>query len=309
MTPAWHILGVGAIGGLFARRLHEGGLAVRLLRRPSSEPRQALCFVEGSTEHTLRLPVESAESGGPIDRLLICTKSYAVLDAVAPLAARITPDTLIVLLINGMGVGESLQREYPRNPIIVGTTTAACYRDQQARWHPVAAGSTSLGWLDDSRAPAPNALRHWQTCIPGFAWCSDIRDALLAKMSINAVINPATALHDIDNGDLLTPRWHPEFEQACGEVSKVLAAAGATILADEVLPRATEVARATAANTSSMRADINRGLPTEIEAILGYLLEVLPAARGPDAAAAGVHTPLLRDWLRQLRSYEAGRES
>ena len=309
MSDRWHILGVGAIGGLFARRLYEGGLDVRLLARQPTDGEQTLIFVDGDTEQTLRLPGEAVDDGEPIEHLLICTKSYAVIDAVAALASRITPGTQLVLLVNGMGIGEALQCAHPHNSVIVGTTTAACYRDDQSRWHPVAAGDTTLGWLDDTQRPAPAALERWNTCIPGYEWRSDIQHALLAKLSINAVINPATALHDIDNGELLKPDWHPTFDQACAEVRRVLESAGSCALADQLLASATAVARATAANTSSMRADIIRGLPTEVEAILGYLLEDLPAAQGQAAAAAAVETPLLDQWLRQLRDYEAGRES
>jgi 2-dehydropantoate 2-reductase len=311
MGTRWHVLGVGAIGGLFAKRLHAGGQTVRLLQRRYPPAWRTLKFIEGESEHTiaqaLELPCEDPRQGDPIEHLLICTKSYAVIDAISQASSRITPNTEIVLLINGMGVGEALRDRYPLNPIMVGTTTAACYRDTEGHWHPVAAGRTMAGWLDDEERAMPDSMLAWQHCVHDYEWRQNMRDAQLAKLAINAVINPPTALHDVINGDLLSPELRPQFEQACAEVSAVLACAGAVSLAAQVHAQASAVAHATAGNMSSMRADVIGGKPTEVEAILGYLLEQLPAAFDGEAAGAQVDTPLLDQWLRALRDYEEAR--
>ncbi|MEE4203577.1 MAG: 2-dehydropantoate 2-reductase, partial [Halieaceae bacterium] len=286
MTVRWHVLGVGAIGGLFAQRLHACGQRVQLLQRQYPPAFRTLTFIEDGSEHTLELPCDDPRHGEPIEHLLVCTKSYAVLDAIKQTSSRITSSTEIVLLTNGMGIGEALRDRYPRNPIMVGTTTAGCYRDKPGHWHPVAAGSTMAGWLDDTQSTMPDSMLAWQQCVPNFQWRRDMREAQLAKLAINAVINPPTALHDVINGDLLSPELLPQFEQACAEVSAVLKCAGAVGLAAQVHTQASAVAHATAGNTSSMRADIKGGKPTEVEAILGYLLEQLPATLDGEAAGA-----------------------
>jgi 2-dehydropantoate 2-reductase len=122
------------------------------------------------------------------------------------------------------------------------------------------------------------------------------------KLAINAVINPATALHNVNNGGLLSDTLRDEAMLACNEVADILRSIGDAALADQVHDIVTRVARETAANTSSMRADVMAGRGTEVEAILGYLLEYLKAQ-----AQAPVATPLLDNWLQRLRNYEQER--
>ena len=64
-------------------------------------------------------------------------------------------------------------------------------------------GRTQLGTLDASPAPTWSSL--WRRSVPDFEWETDIRSVLLAKVALNAVINPLTALHGVTNGELLQP--------------------------------------------------------------------------------------------------------
>ena len=79
----WHVLGVGAIGGLFACRLQESGANVTLLSRRDVAPARELIVSGGSEKrhHFLQQPLEAGTPGAvtePIANLLITTKAWAV---------------------------------------------------------------------------------------------------------------------------------------------------------------------------------------------------------------------------------------
>jgi len=97
------------------------------------------------------------------------------------------------------------------------------------------------------------------------------------KLMINAVINPATVLLRCTNGGLLAPAARPMLESIASEVAAVARAsqpaASVPTLTAEVLHNALSVARATASNHSSMLRDVERGVPTEIDFITGYVLQ------------------------------------
>jgi 2-dehydropantoate 2-reductase len=94
----------------------------------------------------------------------------------------------------------------------------------------------------------------------------------LAKLAINAVINPLTAIHRVTNGALLTAPLAEDTKRLTREVQALLRAGGADQIAEALPARVTEVCSQTAKNHSSMRVDVERGRPTEIEAIAGWLL-------------------------------------
>ena len=73
-------------------------------------------------------------------------------------------------------------------------------------------------------------------------------------------------------------------------------------LAAEITTLIPAVARQTATNTSSMRADVQHCRPTEIEAILGFLVEQLIGLENSEAPPA---TPILHHWLNSVRRHES----
>ena len=127
-------------------------------------------------------------------------------------------------------------------------------------------------WLGGSTAPPAwfaALTEHW----PDLHWEDDIRPRQWHKLVANAVINPLTALYDVPNGRISAdPALREQATQLCEEADQVLrqldpAWPGHSL--DNVLT----VARATAGNTSSMRADRQRGAQTEIDAINGWLVQ------------------------------------
>lgn len=301
----WHILGAGAIGSLFALRLYEAGESPQLIRRGDVSPTLTLNFQrrhdhrqhrdhnETQQQRIITLPQQNASASDPISHLLVTTKAFDVDNAIASVAPRLTANATIVLLGNGMGYHERVRDAYPHCILYAATTTAGCFCKSASERVIVSDGNTDIGRFDN-QDEVPEWFKHWQRADWPCHWRGDMTHRLLTKLAINCVINPPTALHDVPNGALLSPPLFAEFERAIAETAKRLDWAGFNTVAKVLPSLAIEVANSTRHNTSSMRADKRAGKPTEVEAILGYLLNEL---KGVEPAP---EVPLLTGWLNQL---------
>lgn len=305
MTTEWHVLGAGAIGGLFAHRLTRAGHKVTLLNRRGLAGERTLIFEYPDTTITECLNDEPIEHAGVITHLWVTTKSFDVVPGLEAVLPRLSPDAHVVVVANGMGYHQKVAERLQNQTLIVGSTTAGCSKRGHNTWVIAGSGETQLGcWLHPSTAPdwfKDFSDQPWRC-----EWEPAIRDSLLKKLAVNCAINPPTALWDIANGDLLSAKWLPDFNAALDELAAIFNALGQATLAREIHASAHRVAHQTAANTSSMRADFQQERPTEIEAILGFLLDdLLPSAEG----SIPLETPILRGWLNSVRTHDLALQS
>ena len=273
MSERWHVLGVGAIGGLFACRLQSGGADVTLLTKKGEQPSREL-ILKSRQEQRFQFPQQNLAIGQePIEYLLVCTKAWAVESAIEAIAPRLSATSVVVLLCNGMGLAEAVAPLIGEAQLVVGSTTSGCRRSKQGELIVSGEGRTQLGSLDGGLSPT--WLSPWRRGVPDFEWETDIRSVLLAKVALNAVINPLTALHGVTNGELLQPPLQAITENVIEEVQSVLVSADATEIASALPAQVRAVCDSTAANHSSMRVDLEGGTQTEIDAIVGWLLSSL----------------------------------
>lgn len=258
----WHVLGAGSMGALAASRLQRAGHGTRLAGRHGVVTHQ-LHFPEPST----RTVTLDADDGGPIHYLLVAVKAGDTAAALAPLQPRLADDLVLLRLQNGMGTLDGLA--LPADSRVVhALTTDGAWRDETGI-HVVAENQTVAGdGGDQPPAPLNNLALYW----PGWQWQVDIEQRQWRKLAINALINPLTALFDCPNGALLDGG---ERELAMRELAHELDASVPRWLdawPGDSFRLAREVAQQTAANTSSMRADVRAGRATEIDFINGYLV-------------------------------------
>ena len=301
MVNQWHVLGVGAIGGLFACRLHESGAGVTLLTRRDLATTREL-IVRGGSEKRYRFLQQTLKADTPealtepIAHLLITTKAWAVESALQAIAHRLTPESTVVLLCNGMGLAERAAPLIGDAALILASTTAGCRRSSNNKLIISGEGSTRVGTSVPNDTP-PAWFTQWQEAVPDCRWESDIREVLLAKVALNAVINPLTAIHGVENGALLHPPLKNQTDGITAEVQSLLCAGGADRIAAALPDSVRTVCTQTAQNHSSMRVDIELGEPTEIEAIVGWLLKEW--IKDPPS------TPLLTEIYQAVRARES----
>jgi 2-dehydropantoate 2-reductase len=101
----------------------------------------------------------------------------------------------------------------------------------------------------------------------------DALSIVWSKLIINAAINPLTALLKIPNGELLEhPSARELMRSLTQEAASVASAEKVKLPFRDPVAFVEDVARKTAGNHSSMLQDVQRGAPTEIDAICGAVV-------------------------------------
>ncbi len=100
-----------------------------------------------------------------IKHLLVCCKSYATIEAILPWRQHLADDAQIVLLQNGMGSAQALQRALPKANIYCATSTDGAWRKgpfdvvRAGKGEPSLAALVTICWL----LKYPTLL---STCLP-----------------------------------------------------------------------------------------------------------------------------------------------
>jgi 2-dehydropantoate 2-reductase len=223
-----------------------------------------------------------------IKHLLVCCKSYATIEAILPWRQHLADDAQIVLLQNGMGSAQALQRALPKANIYCATSTDGAWRKGPFDVVRAGKGETLIGSFSDHlhEAEIPNAMQTLlqmshvsadgkdQLPTLNIAWHTDIRTPMWHKLAINSVINALTAIYQCANGELINhPQGRPRLQQLCIETQDVMARLGIAPMGQGLLKTALRILQQTALNKSSMLQDCQAGRPTEVEAINHYIIE------------------------------------
>ncbi|MBI1320130.1 MAG: 2-dehydropantoate 2-reductase [Candidatus Hydrogenedens sp.] len=286
------VFGPGALGCLFAARLHAAGHGVTLVdHRPERAARLAGAGirVDSAGESSL-YPIPIQVQAPPDTELsLVLVKSHATHGVAVPSAG------LVLTLQNGLGNAEELAAAAGAHRLLAGTTAEAATLLGEGHVRHVAPGVLWLGaWTDASCEGAMEALAS-----AGFdaRYTANPREALWAKTILNAAVNPLTALLNVPNGRLREiPPARAMLHSLAREAVAVARAEGYCLEIDAAA-RAEQVCLDTAANISSMLQDIRAGRPTEIEAISGEVLR-----RAAHAGIAAPHTQVAYALVRALES-------
>lgn len=294
------VAGAGALGSVLGGMLAARGWPVTLLGRREHLDvvrRQGLT-IDGlyGSHHVRGLACASdpAAAGGPFPTILLTVKSWdtdAMVGAVAPLLAS---DGVLVVLQNGLG---NLERAAARlgaprvlgGRVIFGAEVTAPGHVRVT----VHAAPTLIGSPDPGDGARRAKAVRWAEILDGAGVPAAPTDALLAelwaKVLYNAALNPLGALLGVPYGRLADdPDTRAIMDAVIDEAFAVARADGVALpWPDAGAYRALFYGRlvpATAAHRSSMLQDLERGRPTEIDAINGHV-----TARG---AAHGVPTPV-----------------
>ncbi len=283
------LLGAGSLGKLWGAYLPPGS-ACFLPRSPGkleSPNRFDLITPEGA-RHPRQ--VEACELEDiQAELVLVLTKAGDVTSALAPYVGRLPEGVPIVLFQNGLGTQDQVVQQWSNHPVLAAVTTEGANRPDHDTIVHAGRGETWIGGLNDAGHGVTDsvcallgrsALRiHAET---------DIRYRLWHKLVVNAGINAFTAILDCPNGAILKSDFFLEhIDGLCQEISQIMATEMDQFLTpDEVKDRIYAVAKSTAANTSSMRSDRQRGRITEIDVINGYLVQA--------GARSGIATPVNR---------------
>lgn len=272
------IVGIGALGSLFAARLNPVADVTLYGHWPAQlralQKGLTLVDPQGNRRHVEVTVQNDPAQIPPAPAAFVLVKSYQTRAAVAELEQLLQPDGIAVTLQNGLGNVEQISSVVGPKRAVLGSTSEGANIPRPGVVRHAGHGLTYLG-----RPPGGDevllqslagVLREAQFQVK----ISDDLDRIVwGKLAVNAAINPLTALLKVPNGFLAENKLAREVaEQAASEVARVATARGIPILAKDAAAQAVSVARATANNRSSMLQDVLNGRPTEIEAITAAVL-------------------------------------
>lgn len=299
------IVGQGAIASLFAYdlRKHDAVLLTRRqqtkacsLRFPDNSvnalPQRIYPIAEQSANQSAELGSEKP------DVIVIAVKSYHMPELTEQLQLWVGAKTVLVVVQNGMGGAQLLKQAFPDQTIIAGTTTDAVHLSGQFEYSVVARGRLQIGVFASNEFSDANSSQVLNTLCqahPNASVANDIEQVLYRKLSVSAVINPLSAVYKLKNGELLSLK--AEIATLIEEIEAVFDKLGIDISTSDIASDVKNVMQQTADNYSSMLQDINNGRQTEIDSILGFLLQ--------HSQQKGLHSPTMQALYNQVKALEA----
>ena len=255
-----------------------------------------------SDPEQMRTPDEHEDT---IHHLIVSVKAPQTVKAIQAVAHRLTQDSSILFLQNGMGIVDEVNKKiFPderyRPTYIAGVVSHGLYSKGPFSAVHAGEGTIALGVLPrmpigesikpeapKQLSPSSRYLMRTMTRTAVFVAVGFARTAILQqqldKLAVNCIINPLTAILDCKNGDLLKNYCYRRvFRLLLAEISLVIKSLPELKNVPNVNMRfdtlrlemrVFSIAKTTADNYSSMLQDIRSGRPTEIDYINGYIVK------------------------------------
>jgi 2-dehydropantoate 2-reductase len=274
------IVGQGAIGLLCYHRLSQSkndnkvNKLISLLPSTKTSVRQ-YCFSEMNGE-AKNFPLTFADNQtlSSAQLIILCVKSYQVTDALKAIHSLIADDAIIIVTHNGLGTFEEISYLIkPSQSLFALLLTQGAKKTADYHIEHTGKGESNLGliWGEPENEKKITLLKLLTQSLKQVSFQENIQQAQWEKLAINCVINPLSALENINNGKINLPTYQETIREIIKEV--VILGAREDVELDEslLLNLVMKVAERTKQNTSSMRADIMNKRRTEIDYINGYI--------------------------------------
>lgn len=236
--------------------------------------------------------IDDATAYGPFDYIVISTKNTPDIFKVEDLITSVvTPKTTtIVLLQNGIHIGEPLVERYPQNIILSGVSMISS-TNYAAHISHVGTDALTVGFFDNPHIPTEKlkhaALEFIRCYDNGKNSCTfdpNVNFTRWRKLVYNATLNPICSLTGVDVGRLeLFGANETLVSEAMKEVYAIASSDGVEIPTEvaEIMMRSDDGVY----YSPSMLVDIKKGNYIEVEVIVGNAVRV--------AQKNGVSCPIL----------------
>lgn len=208
------------------------------------------------------------------DNIMLCLKSYQIAEVMTQIAKSLKVGANIILAHNGMGTVEQLPQTLIDNHTIYALlSTHGCLRTASLNITHTGSGESNIGLISGKQDSLKEQLltSTLNKALPTVSFETNITEKQWLKLAVNCVINPITALYNIDNGLVNDLGFTKQTQVLLAEISAVASTQGIMLIASELQKTVQQVAQATAKNCSSMRCDVLEKRQTEVDYINGYI--------------------------------------
>lgn len=280
------IAGIGAVGGFFGGKLaahyrQAPGADILFLARGENEKRireggLKLETTRGNfTAHPAKVSSNPAELG-PADLIICCTKSYDLEESIEQLMPCITPQTIILPLLNGVDARERIKKLLPDNEVwdgcvfIISRLAEPGLIRETGNISKLLFGATEgtpekLEWAETLFSEAGIDVRLTE----------DILEGIWKKFSFISPVATLTSYLDTTIGDILqNPEYNELLLSLLQEIKAVADAKGIQLPADIIDHNIKLMSTVPADSTSSMHSDFQKGKATEVESLTGHIVRL-----------------------------------
>ncbi|MBL3731094.1 2-dehydropantoate 2-reductase [Lysinibacillus sp. HST-98] len=291
------IIGAGAVGQLTASFLAESGVLVTLVARRQEQVNElnakklTRINVDG-TKAVQRIVATTDLTNLPKQDLLVIAVKYGHLQKLYNQLTLFSSDMPLLFMQNGLAHFEEALLLPQKNIAFGSVTFGAQLLDQSTVQHR-GVGLCKIA-IERGEHWAFQQLLQLQHSLFPIELASNAEQMLFAKAVLNSLINPLTAVLQVKNGELVANQQ--AFLLLESIYRELTEAFELTISFSDVI----DLCRKTANNTSSMLADRLQGRKSEIETIVGVILN--------KALANGHNLPTLRTLYHQVLAIEESGE-
>ncbi|WP_318504906.1 2-dehydropantoate 2-reductase [Bacillus sp. T3] len=280
------IIGGGSIGLLFSYYLSQSA-NVTLYTRTAEQAKKIneeglYCYQRERVIHT-RIAAKPFEFWkGQEEITLVTVKQYQLAQVLENIANQSNhkSNSCYLFLQNGMGHIRPLKKLTSYN-IFVGSVEHGAYRNGENSVVHNGNGVTRIALLNGDKALLDDFITLGSDSFP-IVIEDNYDDMLIKKLIVNSMINPLTAILKVPNGALIK---NESFYTILMNVFKELKLILNLENPDDDFAHVLAICEKTANNRSSMLKDLDQNQETEIDAILGYVLE--------EAELKGMKAPLI----------------
>ena len=285
-------LGAGGVGGYFGARLIEAGVDVSFLVRPARAATLAANGLRITSPHgDLTVPVRcvTRETVQPdYDLVILAPKAYDLGDAMDAIAPAIGPKTFVLPLLNGLAHLDALDARFGADQVlggvahIVATLAADGSVQQMNPIHTLTAGGRDAA----TQQVTTEFIGLCRQARFDSVLSPDIISALWDKWAFLATLAASTTLTQGSIGQVMaTAHGESLLRRLYAEGLAVAHRSGAIIDDDAQARSLSRLTQRGSTMTASMLRDLQAGLRTEHDHVLGNLVQ--------RAHKLGIDTPLL----------------
>ncbi|AVV07451.1 2-dehydropantoate 2-reductase [Listeria monocytogenes] len=265
------IIGAGAMGLLYAANFADTSELTLFTRRKEQSDllnQKGLSLKDNSELKNIHIQatvITDAEKLSEQELLIIAVKQYS-LKTILPLLRSIPERVPLLFIQNGAAHLDSLSLFGDKRTILLGISEHGAGREDDTtviwRGH----GRTKYSIYQGELNEAVIKILDSNPDFPVEKHASYL-DIINEKLFINAVINPLTAVLQVQNGKLLENKeWHELLKTIVKEIQTVLPV-------ENALEKVEVICQVTATNFSSMALDRMNNRMTEIDGIVLPILE------------------------------------
>lgn len=271
----------GAIGAFLALRGNDvtflaRGEHLRALQRDGLHLKSDLLG-----NHTIPVKATTAETcTTPADVIFLCVKSYSIGDIAPQLAKAVTPDTLIIPILNGYGHGRRLAQLLPQAQVLDGCIYIVAFRSapgeitQMGRIFRLVYGARTEQPVPEQRLLSLAKNLQDAHITPEIS--PDINRDTFVKWAFISAMACTGAYHNIPMGPIQRKDSIPRqtFTSLSRESAAIAQACGITTATDPVNYNLSIIDSLDPASTASMQKDLAAGHQSEIQSLLFDLVDL-----------------------------------